>query len=1141
MKKPTLIIIDEIANIKTNRKEILKESGYESIYDVKKEVGFKNADQAYNYLFYQYNQQAKQFNINSQKDYEQKLASYSKYKYKYKYEKDLKEIKSKEEEKRKEKQQEEKRKEKQQEEKRKEKQQEKEKEKVKTKIIKKINNDFDRLVQGKQNNIVLNLPELYKYFTLRNVVELIIKMSNQKTGKHILLTIGDLNYTLSEKTKYRLIDLMLNNEYNVIEHQSSDEHVLYQILHSEEITISIVQDKHKNKKDNGAFFPYTHNLVGVNLEEMDIYENFDAKNYVANCLIKALLFGGLEEEKVNKLYIYVKNRKIPKCDLKKLCDELQIQIRLKQNNSRDKVEVFGIEFTQVFNIGLIEDHYFIIKDISITSYAIENYEKIKHLPNWTKIIKVCSKGYFERSEKRFIDSFKVVTLLIEQKEKLLVPLTFDNSNIASSQFYDKIDDEITNLNYTPRLLHSHLPVIGSEKTNKPKEVPYTKVWIDFEAYTDENKKHIPYMCCSINEAGVEKTFYGKSCGYKMLESLTTNTILIAHNMTYDYRFIVQYLFIMTEISKGTHLISASGKFGKYHIQVKDSYNLITMPLRSFPETFKIKDTIKEVMPYALYNIIGNVEKRFIPLQECLKYIKSYQQTHYIQNCKKWDCLKFGNVDIIKYSEEYCKIDCKILKQGYETFRSWILDCVKIDIDGILTIASLAHNYFVNQKCYDGVFQISGIPQMFIQKCVVGGRTMMSNNKKEIIKKVINDFDAVSLYPSAMKRLQGFLKGLPKVITNLNYDFLKSVDGYFVEIKPLSIGIKRDFPLMSYINKETGVREFTNEVKGNLFVDKIALEDLITFQDLKFEIVRGYYFDEGFNTRINETINYLFEERKRQKSIKNPIEIVYKLIMNSGYGKSIMKPIETEIKIFNSKEEYEVFLSRNYEWIKCTTKITDKKYRVEIMKNLNDHFNIAHVGVSILSMSKRIMNEVMTLAEDNGIKLYYQDTDSIHLEEKNIKTLSELFKSKYNRVLIGKEMGQFHSDFNLEYYTDKDGKIYEDQEEGKFCGTKRKCKDVISTELVMLGKKCYIDRLEGQTEDGETITDYHIRMKGVPESCIEYTYKKEQFNNPLEMYEKLFSGDEIKFDLLQGKAKDMFKFNKNYSINTLLEFQRTLKF
>jgi len=1120
MKKPTLLNIKEILNIKANRKEVLQESGFKTIQAVKKAYGFSTADQAYDYLFQDYNKQAENLNKEFLKKYQKENETY----YLWKYKKQIEDNKKKEEEKKKqimEKQQ-------------------------KKKIINNINNQFDSLVQGQQNDITLNLTNLYKYFTLKEVVEMIIKFSNEKTGNHILLTLGDVNYTLSDKSKSRLLDFVSNNQYIELGGIKSDEDVYYELVNNGELIISVVPIKHKNKKDNGAFFPYTHKLEGIDLEDLDIYEKFNPDNYITNCLIKALCVGGLEEEKVNKLYIYVKNRKIPKCDLKKLCDDLEIQIRLKQNNSRDKVEVYGKDFKVVFNIGLIEDHYFIIKDIPITSYAIENYEKINHLSNWNKIIKVCSKGYFEKSEKRFIDSFKVVSLLVEQKEKLLVPLTFDNSNIANSQFYDKIDNEITNLNYTPRLLHSHKWVVGSESCSSPKlldgeDVEFSKVWFDFETYTNEDKKHIPYMCCSIDENGIERTFYGKSCGYKLLESLTTNTILIAHNASYDYRFIIQYLFIMNEISKGTHLISASGKFGKYHILVKDSYNLITMPLKSFPETFKIKDTIKEVMPYNLYNVEGNVEKRYIPLEKCLSFIKPYQQDHYIQNCKKWNCLKFGNVDIIKYSEEYCKIDCKILKEGYETFRTWILKCVDIDIDGILTIASLAHNYFVDQRCYDDVFQISGIPQMFIQKCVVGGRTMMSNNKKQIIKKVINDFDAVSLYPSAMKRLEGFLKGLPKVITNLTYDFLKSVDGYFVEIKPLSVGKNRNFPLMSYVNKETGVREFTNEVKGNLFVDKIALEDLITFQDFKFEIIRGYYFDEGFNTKINETIDYLFEERKRQKSIKNPIEIVYKLIMNSGYGKSIMKPIENEIKIFNSKDDYELFLSRNYEWIKCSTKINERKYRVQVMKTLSEHFNICHIGVSILSMSKRIMNEVMTLAEDNNIDLYYQDTDSIHLEEKNIKTLSNLFEQKYNRVLIGKEMGQFHSDFNLEYYTDKDGKIYEDPEEGKFCGIKRKCKDVISTELVMLGKKCYIDKLEGTSDEGETIIDYHIRMKGIPNSCIEYTFKKEQFNNPLEMYEKLYEGDAIKFDLLQGKAKDMFKFNKNYSIHTLLEFQRTIKF
>lgn len=35
------------------------------------------------------------------------------------------------------------------------------------------------------------------------------------------------------------------------------------------------------------------------------------------------------------------------------------------------------------------------------------------------------------------------------------------------------------------------------------------------------------------------------------------------------------------------------------------------------------------------------------------------------------------------------------------------------------------------------------------------------------------------------------------------------------------------------------------------------------------------------------------------------------------------------------------------------------------------------------MSKRVMNEVMCLAEDNGIDIKYQDTDSMHIETDEI--------------------------------------------------------------------------------------------------------------------------------------------------------------
>ena len=42
-----------------------------------------------------------------------------------------------------------------------------------------------------------------------------------------------------------------------------------------------------------------------------------------------------------------------------------------------------------------------------------------------------------------------------------------------------------------------------------------------------------------------------------------------------------------------------------------------------------------------------------------------------------------------------------------------------------------------------------------------------------VKRKIADFDACSLYPSAMKRVNGYLKGEPKIINNLNDDFLKN--------------------------------------------------------------------------------------------------------------------------------------------------------------------------------------------------------------------------------------------------------------------------------------------------------------------------------------------------------------------------------
>ena len=135
-------------------------------------------------------------------------------------------------------------------------------------------------------------------------------------------------------------------------------------------------------------------------------------------------------------------------------------------------------------------------------------------------------------------------------------------------------------------------------------------------------------------------------------------------------------------------------------------------------------------------------------------------------------------DLIKYSSIYCKMDCKVLMDGYEVFRGWMLEHTELDVDNSITIQSMASSFMLKSGCYGNVYRISGVIQQFITKCVVGGRVMTNSNKQYHVKKKTADFDACSLYTSAMYFMEGFLKGLPKTLSDTSYEFLKQQDGYF---------------------------------------------------------------------------------------------------------------------------------------------------------------------------------------------------------------------------------------------------------------------------------------------------------------------------------------------------------------------------
>ena len=59
--------------------------------------------------------------------------------------------------------------------------------------------------------------------------------------------------------------------------------------------------------------------------------------------------------------------------------------------------------------------------------------------------------------------------------------------------------------------------------------------------------------------------------------------------------------------------------------------------------------------------------------------------------------------------------------------------------------------------------------------------------------------------------------------------------------------------------------FSNDLIDEiLYIDKTALEDAILFQDITFEIIDGYYFNEGRNDKIQIVISHLYSKRKKLK-------------------------------------------------------------------------------------------------------------------------------------------------------------------------------------------------------------------------------------------------------------------------------------
>lgn len=914
---------------------------------------------------------------------------------------------------------------------------------------------------GKTKKLILNVNNTFYTVTLSNYRRIIEELNNLKINLFMQEYEYD-DYDQDPEPPVDSLDAIASNSVNTSGSSSS-------------VSVSLSS---MNIGRGGNFFPYLNNSK-YNLTHCGIYDSFDPNNYKISCFHKCLQESKLFTEiDINRIKHLIINEYIPKNRLNQIAKELQISITLQHRitNRNDMVyKYYNKGQRDTLKIGLIHEHYFINNN-----------------------------GEFEIIEKIFKkNEFVAIPDSHEIYNTIFVDNIINNQKLEYSwKSCKKIEtNSINNLNHYDNIFYA-----------------------DYEATTD-GINHESYMVCLVDDNNIKKAFTMKNHTINFLDYLKTqkgNFITYFHNLGYDYQFFIKYVTVINIIKTGSTVKQINCKYKGTKLCFRDSYSLIPAKLDNFNKMFGIQSK-KTYLPHELFNTfnLDNLNG-FIPIIEALKNIP--KEHHEDINKYEID----GEINLYEYAKDYCLMDCIVLRDGLNTFKKNILPLFKMNglsdntnldiINSSISTPSLVYKIMKNdQKNIDNLYSFSHNIQKYLANFVVGGRVMCNSNKKQYIKnnKQISSLDANSLYPSAfirIKEIGGFLMGKPKILKDKTMQFLNTVDGYFVRIKITKINKSKPFPILSIKNK-TGIRNFTNDIEGEIIsVDKFTLEDAIIHHDIEYEIIDGYYFNEGRNPAMCDLVEELYAARLKLKAEKNPLENIYKLLLNSLYGKFIESDKNKLIQLDIIKDDkYEKFINNNYNRIKEYSKIgkdykNNDVYLFKSKKIINKHFNCQQIGIEILSMSKRIMNEVFEIADNNNIEIFYQDTDSLKMYTEDVNKLSNAYFEKYNKNLLGKELGQFKDEYE---------KIYCDV-------------------FIAVAKKFYYSNDIINNDD-------KISCKGIPLTLLKkYTNKDGKLIKPEQLFTDLYNGEKVTFSNTNFD-KVMFKHNKDLTISNNTSFNRTVKF
>lgn len=935
---------------------------------------------------------------------------------------------------------------------------------------------------------------------------------------------------------------------------------------------SHVGQRYERNSTNVSFFPYI-NTSDIPLEYAQIYTSGHDEKAVEHCLISTLRFFQVQEEVLSRVSFALAGHAfhIPRKDFKVVCRLANVNFHLSMfhNNTEMKRRNFDIfndkqdDATITVKAGLFMDHIFPNIQTEYSLFYLRNMGKIK-AGNYCRPLDISR--FQANGQPKYSPDIKRVDTLSVVRELFISNCFVQSSSIRRVKLPD-----------TPIISAVSLANEQQEFEAKESEDCSTLFFAaDLEAYVEGQHKCCLAAICIIpdNKSDVSAdmlrhvTIFSENDPigemFLFLSRLIRKRgrqrgrpydkhVLFFHNLRYDRSLFETHhdLIIQKIVIKDNQIYSLQLRCHGFVIEVRDSLKMIPVGISKFCKTFKLPDIMNKKDELILYDYFKPENMRENTFRcNVFEYTEDHtfaggheERADFMyrltQQLPLIEEVKFSSADKTFYPKAlymyYLKFDVAILAAGLAVFRSEFnsLTDNELDVLDSLTISSYAYKHMGYYGAFENSYQVSGNIRAFLGLAVYGGR-VMCNSKYEgtsVTGVDLDYFDACSLYPSAIDYIcrvrGGFPTGPAKVITPQlkEYSVLQQVAReYTVRVRITRIDRKQfsiPFIAWRHDNRIDYIQEMPPDLDFlEVVVDKQTLEDYIEYHQIQFEILEGVFWDGDLNPTWGEIVNRLYSARLTAKAQGQPVKAdCIKLILNSAYGKTITRCSNTQVsyipkKKYGKPKDWELSISNAFHVIQKYREVGPNQ--VEVHKyQLDKSYNMAKYGSMILAASKHLMNEVFDLMSVNEMPIYYTDTDSFVMRKNDRDVLAERFESKFGRRLIGKQLGNFHSDFSFKYQgRDVDPDL------------------VHSVEFIPAGRKLYIHKLVALV-DGEVRQSIQFKAKGCTVEGMWHAAAKfgQGDEGMMKLYRHLTTGAKIPITLNPIGKKVKFVYSKTNAVST----------